>query len=87
MTYLLIRHKVADFEKWKTVYDRYETVRRAAGLTSKQTWHNLDIPSEIFILFEVADREKAKSYISSLELHKAMQEAGVLDHPDVYFLG
>src|SRR5688500_16359693 len=33
MTYLLIRHRVADFATWKPVYDAHAPARAAAGLT------------------------------------------------------
>ena len=32
MTHMLIRHKVADFGKWKPVYDAHASARQNAGL-------------------------------------------------------
>ena len=31
MNYLLVRHKVADFSKWKPVYDAHLPTRQPAG--------------------------------------------------------
>ena len=35
MTYLLIRHCVADFANWKAAYDAHASARAAAGLKDK----------------------------------------------------
>ena len=35
MTYFLVRHKVADFSKWKPVYDAHLGARQKAGLEEK----------------------------------------------------
>ena len=86
MTYLLVRHKIGDFTQWKSVYDAHEPERRAAGLTEKHIWRNLGLANELFIMLEVADVQKAKAFVSSRSLHDAMQKAGVLDQPEVYFL-
>jgi hypothetical protein len=39
------------------------------------------------LLFEAKDIQKAKEFASSADLREAMQSAGVVDKPDIYFLG
>ena len=86
MAYLLIRHKVADFAKWKPVYDAHQSARAAASLRDRLILRGLDKPNEVVLLFEVGDVAKARAFTSSADLKGAMQSAGVVDKPDVHFL-
>lgn len=85
MFYMLIRHKVADFAKWKNIFDFHKAVQEKAGLKLKHLWRNIDNPNEAFVLMEVGDLQKAQAFLSSGD-PKVRQEAGVLDEPDCYFL-
>lgn len=38
------------------------------------------------MLFEARDTSRAKAFAASAELREKMQEVGVVDKPDVYFL-
>ncbi len=86
MNYLLVRHKVADFSKWKPVYDSHLPARQAAGAKELHLLRNIDDPNETVILFEVEDLQKAREFSASDDLRERMQEAGVIDKPDIYFL-
>jgi len=85
MTYMLVRHKVADFAKWKKVFDSHKEAQEKAGLKVKHLWHNIDNPKELFFLMEVEDLNKAQAFLSSQD-PKVKDEAGVTDEPDLYFL-
>ena len=86
MTYVLIRHKVADFAKWKTGYDAHLGARQQAGLKEKHLLRNIQNPNEVVILFEADDLKKAQKFASSSDLRETMEKVGVLDKPDIYFL-
>ncbi len=86
MPHLLVRHKVSDFSKWKSAYDAHSPARREAGLKEEHLLRNMDNPNEVFLLFEVKDVEKAKEFGASANLREAMQDAGVVDKPDLYLL-
>jgi hypothetical protein len=86
MPFLLVRHKVQDFDKWKPVYDTHLGARQSARLSEKYLLRNLDDPNEVVILFEAKDLEKAREFAASADLREAMQRAGVEDRPDIYFL-
>jgi hypothetical protein len=47
---------------------------------------NTENPNEVIILFEAEDLQKAKEFGASSDLRERMQEAGVVDKPDIYFL-
>jgi heme-degrading monooxygenase HmoA len=84
--YVLVRHKVSDFEKWKPVYDDHLPARRKAGLNEVNLLRNTENPNEVILLFSAEDLDKAKAFAASDDLRQAMQRAGVSDKPDVYFL-
>jgi heme-degrading monooxygenase HmoA len=84
--FVLIRHKVADFAKWKPVYDGHLPGRQKAGLKEVHLLRNNDNPNEVILLFSAEDLEKAKAFAASDDVRQTMQKAGVSDKPDVYFL-
>jgi len=86
MPCLLVRHKVADYEKWKPVFDDDAPAQAAAGLTSGRLFRNADDPAELLVLFESNDPGAARRFVQSASLRQRMQEGGVIDEPDVYFL-
>ena len=86
MAHLLVRHKVADFDQWKLVYDAHQAARENAGLKLLHLWSKEDDPNEVLILFEASDVAKAKDLISSADLKESMQAAGVQGPPDMVFL-
>ena len=86
MLHLLVRHKVSDFSKWKSAYDAHSPARKEVGLKEEHLLRNMDNPNEVILLFEVNDLQKAKEFSASAGLREAMQNAGVVDKPDIYFL-
>jgi hypothetical protein len=86
MNYILIRHKVADFAKWKPVYDAHGSARADAGLKEERLLRNIENPSEVVLLFSASDLNKAKQFAASDDLRQRMQQAGVNDKPDIWFL-
>ncbi len=83
---MLIRHKLADFDKWYPVYKEHATMRKNAGSQSSRLFRNADNPNEALLLFEWDTIENAKTFAHSDELRETMKDAGVLEKPDVFFL-
>ncbi len=86
MAFLLIRHKVRDFATWKAGYDGHQPKRNEAGLTEKYLLRSSDDANNVVILFEAQDLERAKTFAASADLREKMEEVGVIDKPDIYFL-
>ena len=86
MAHVLVRHKVADYTKWKAGYDGHAGVRKKAGLKEVHLLRNVQNPNEVVVLFEAADMKKAQEFASSDDLRDTMMRAGVVDRPDIYFL-
>lgn len=86
MSYMMVRHKVKDYDAWKPGYDAHLPAREAAGLREVYLLRNADDPQEVIALFEASDLEKARAFSASEDLKEKMQEVGVIDRPDIYFL-
>ena len=53
MPYVLVRHKVADFSKWKRVYDGHLPARKEAGMIKEvHLLRNADDSNEVFIMLK-----------------------------------
>jgi uncharacterized protein (DUF1330 family) len=86
MPYILIRHKVKDYAKWKPVFDEHGATRKASGSKGGYLLCNTEDPNEVVIFMEMDDLEKARQLVQSEDLRQAMERSGVIDQPDVYFL-
>ncbi len=84
--YMICRHSVEDFSAFKTVYDAHQPIRAAAGLTEKHLLQDAGDANMVTFLFEAEDLKRAEEFSSSDDLSEAMQRAGVVGKPDMYFL-
>ena len=78
---LLIRHTVATFKKWKSVFDAHGPTRKAHGCKGGLLLRSADNPNELVILLRWSDLERARRFAASDELREMM--AGRLLH-DLY---
>jgi heme-degrading monooxygenase HmoA len=86
MAYVLVRHTVADFAKWKPLFDQHGEVRKTYGFKGGSLLRNANNPNELVILFEVESPDQARAFIQSENLRETMQQAGVIDQPTVFLL-
>jgi len=86
MVHILVRHKVADYSRWKEAFDSHLTTRKHAGETGCHLFHNMEDPREIVLLLDWQSLEEARKFMSSDELRQRMQEAGVQGNPEVQYL-
>ena len=86
MGYLLVRHKVKEFQEWKRVFDAHTHAQLEAGLRIEKVMRNLYEPNEVFLFFEVMDLAKARGFVFGPAVAKAQEESGIVDEPDIYFL-
>ena len=86
MVTVLIRHTVADYDKWKAVYDELKPTVKSMGVKNQRLLKNSENPRELVVLSEVDDAGKAHEFAHSDTLKKAMQRAGVSGEPTMFFL-
>ena len=76
-----VTHEVANYDRWKKIFDEDENIRSKADLELRAISTNADNPNMVNIMFATDDIEKAKEVINSDELRKRMTEAGVRTEP------
>jgi heme-degrading monooxygenase HmoA len=87
MVYIQVRHRVADYAKWREGYDQHAPARQAGGATGDEyVLRDVEDPNEITILLGWSDLEKARSFTLSSSLKEAMENAGVQGPPKIRFL-
>ena len=86
MAFLMIRHRVENFERWKPLYDAHGVVRKQAGCKNEQLLQSNGDPNDLFILFEWDSLEHAKKFTQSQDLMETMKNAGVIGVPEFDFL-
>ena len=86
MVFVIARHSVTDYAKWKQAFEGAIAMRKAGGEKSIRIFRTIDDPNNLVLLMEWDNLENCQKYMQSEDLQKAMQEAGVTGQPDIYFL-
>ncbi len=85
MASMFVKHRVADYARWKPVFDDHEGMRREFGVTGHSLHRDADDANVIIIALRVADVGRAKEFAASDSLRAAMQRAGVQGPPEIWF--
>ena len=83
---LIVRHRVADFDSWKKVFDGMFDIRRSHGWISATVYRDAADPNVVTVVNRVKDLDGAKRYGASDALRAGMAKAGVLGPPDISFV-
>jgi hypothetical protein len=84
--WVMITHKVKDFDAWVKVYDGEGTAKRASeGMADAVLARGIDDPNLVQIVFDIKDMAKAKAALFSEEKKKLMTSAGVEGKPVITF--
>jgi heme-degrading monooxygenase HmoA len=75
MPYLLERHEVRNFDRWREVFDAEG--RKAAGCRGARVFRNAENPQQVVVLFEWNSLENARRRIESATLSRKFDEARV----------
>jgi hypothetical protein len=75
MPYLLERHQVRDYARWREVFDAEG--RKDAGCRAARIFRNADDLQEVVVLFEWDSLERARRRIESATLKREFEEARV----------
>lgn len=84
--WILVTHKVKDFDAWLKVFDAEGSTSRASqGLIDVVLAQGLEDPNLVHLVFDTKDMAKAKASILSEEKKKLMQSAGVEGVPKIEY--
>ncbi len=68
MASVFVRHRVADYAKWKPIFDEHEGVRRQYGFSGHSLHRDPDDPNVIIVALRVTDVKRAKEFAASEDL-------------------
>ncbi|MGZ3939086.1 MAG: hypothetical protein ACXVLT_10565 [Flavisolibacter sp.] len=80
---LVVMQKVANYAKWKPMYDGHDTARVAAGLHNYVIGRGVQDSNAVMVVLKVDDTAKAKAFAKDPGLKKVMQKAGVVGAPTI----
>ena len=83
MTTVAVRHKVADFNSWRAVFDEHGAVRKEHGTTGDSVLRDAQDPSEVLVLTSWPSLAEAQAFLSDPSLKETMGRAGVVGTPRI----
>ena len=86
MHYLLCKHVVKDYAKWRAVFNSHARAQQEAGLHLLHVLREVDDPSLVVMFFKVDDLEKARAFTQTRSASEAAECSGVIGTPEVLFL-
>ncbi len=79
----VVRHKVADYDAWRQVYDSLADVQRAGGVTAESVHRLVGDGNDLLVLHQFDTLNAAEAFLNSSELRDGMHEAGVQGAPTI----
>lgn len=86
MITVLVRHQVADFNRWKPVFDGALDMRREGGEQQYKLFHDIHDPNDLTLLVEFGSRTEAEKFFQTPEVLEEMKKAGVIGQPQITLL-
>jgi len=84
MSSIFIRHRVADFDTWKTAFDEHGSVRRDHGIVDTGLLRDDGDGNMVTILMRTDDAARAREFFASDDLRATMDGAGVVSQPEMW---
>ncbi len=85
MTLMIVRHKVANYGKWKASYDGHDSIRLAAGLHSYAISRMQPDSNMLVVAVKADNLDSAMAFAKNGTLKAAMQKSGVIGMPDIRY--
>jgi len=85
MLVMLVRNRVEDYSRWKSVFDAQDPEAREAGLYLTDLWRDIEDPNNVFFVLRVSDLDKARAFLADPKSAEVGKIAGVIDG-EIHFL-
>ena len=82
-TYVIVTHPVKDFDTWKSVFDKFESVRKEGGEQSAVVLRHADDPDMVTVVNTWNSIDEFQAFFGQEELKAGMADAGVAGPPTV----
>jgi hypothetical protein len=77
VTVCFVRHRVADYDAWRRVYDRVADVQREIGLMGRSVYRAEGDPNNLLVMQEFRSSQEAHSFFEDPQNREVLQYAGV----------
>lgn len=84
MALIIAETTVADYAKWREVFDSHPQARTAAGITNPRIFRNADNGNHILVIGDTADVAKTRQALESPDYKARMKESGNMAPPKIY---
>jgi len=68
----------------RRLHDGQKSIRDGSAITNSRVFRGADNPNEILVWNETTDSAKTREGLTSTEMRKAMQQAGIVGAPRIY---
>ena len=76
-TIALVRHRVAEFDAWKKVYDDFAPIQADHGVHAHQILRSIENPNDVIVTHTFDSPEAARAFFAMPELKEAMSQGSV----------
>jgi heme-degrading monooxygenase HmoA len=76
-TIAVVRHRVADFDAWKKMYDGFAPIQAEHGVQGHEVLRSIENPNDVIVTDRFDSREAARAFFAMPELKEAMSQGGV----------
>lgn len=80
---LFVRHTVADYAAWRTVYDKVDALRVSHGCTAQRVLQLPGDPNDVIAIHEFPTVDQARGFTDDPGLKEAMGRGGVTGPPRI----
>jgi len=78
MTTVFVHHRVADYDKWRPIFDEWIESEFSRDIKSYYVWRGIDDSNLAIVASTIASRQTADALFSNPALGEAMARAGVI---------
>lgn len=79
MSTVVVLHRVHDYQRWRSVYDSVDDLRREGGVLEHSVFRAEDDPDNILVTHRFQDLEAAHRYFEDPRVLEAVGDAGVIE--------
>lgn len=79
----LVRHKVADYDAWRAVYNGLADVQRDGGVTAESVHRLVGDGDDVLVVHRFDTPGAAEAFFKNEELQQGMKAAGVEGPPRI----
>jgi hypothetical protein len=82
---MLVTFSIKDYSAWRPVFDAAASERAQDGVSKGQVYRSADKPNDLLVVFDVADEQRARAWMASMQVRADWEKGGVIGTPSYRF--